>query len=90
MEQLLSLVNLKGFNYIGIEMEEQYYKIAESRIENCEKDNETIETILANEDVKQVFNIFDFIGEEAGKEQRKKNESRGATNERIGGGLNDT
>ena len=68
---------LEGFNYIGIEMEEQYFKIAESRIENCEKDNEMIETILANEDVKQVFNIFDFIDTNeahnglAGKEERE-------------------
>ena len=43
-------------------MEEQYHKIAESRVANCEKDNSTIDGLLKNENIKEVFDIFDFIG----------------------------
>jgi site-specific DNA-methyltransferase (adenine-specific) len=54
---------LEGFNYIGIELDEKYVAISEARIKNCERDNKTIKKMLTNDDVTEVFDIFDFMGE---------------------------
>ncbi len=55
---------LEGFNYIGIEREEDYVAIANARIAECDKDYKTKESMLSAQDVKEVYDIFDFIGDE--------------------------
>jgi site-specific DNA-methyltransferase (adenine-specific) len=52
---------LEGFQYIGIEMEADYCKIAEARVAECDRDYETKAEMLTDANVKEVFDIFDFI-----------------------------
>lgn len=52
---------LEGMNFIGMEIDEQYINIAQARVMNCEKDNATIEAVMQNADVVQVFTIDDYL-----------------------------
>lgn len=52
---------LEGFQYIGIEMEADYCKIAEARVANCDQDYNTIDDLLSQPGVVEVPTIFDFI-----------------------------
>lgn len=53
---------LEEMRYIGIEREAEYVKIAEARVENCDRDYKTIEETLKQDGVVEVPTIFDFIG----------------------------
>lgn len=53
---------LEEMNFIGMEISEEYVKIAESRIANCTKDNAVIGEMMKDETIKQVFTIDDFLG----------------------------
>ena len=55
---------LEGFNYIGIELMPEYKEIAEARIAECDKDYQTKTKLLKNEEVKEVYDIFDFMESE--------------------------
>jgi site-specific DNA-methyltransferase (adenine-specific) len=52
---------LDGFQYIGIEMEADYCKIAEARVANCDQDYNKIDNLLSQPGVVEVPTIFDFI-----------------------------
>ena len=52
---------LEGFRYIGMEQEPEYVDIANGRVAECDRDYETKAEMLADANVKEVFDIFDFI-----------------------------
>jgi len=54
---------LEGFQYIGIEMEADYCKIAEARVANCDQDYNKIDDLLSQPGVVEVPTIFDFISQ---------------------------
>ena len=63
---------MEGFNYVGCELEEEYVKIAEARIEGVIAYDPNIDTKVAIQESQKeqkekelgILNIFDFIGEQ--------------------------
>lgn len=63
---------MEGFNYIGCELEEEYVKIAEARIDGVVVYDPNIDTKVAIQESQKekkeqelgIMNIFDFLGDE--------------------------
>jgi site-specific DNA-methyltransferase (adenine-specific) len=63
---------LEGMQYIGMEREPQYVLIAEGRVKECESDYETKAEMYENPEVKQVYDIFDYLTESPKRGEEKE------------------
>jgi len=53
---------LEGFDYIGIEREQEYAEIAKARVDACNRDYKTKSELIAG-GAKEVFDIFHFMAQ---------------------------